>query len=211
VDNHQIIDQILKIKYLGIDTSQGLLQDEVKGQINKANRISGCLNDTVWNNKYISRETKSRIYKTVVKQILADAAEARPDTAYSNKALETAEMITLRRITRNRLNDRVRNEYIRQLCKTPPINEWILGRRMEWNDHICRMTSTRLVKITRDKAPNSNKTLEDRRKDGTNPWKLVRNRLKVYLQEEEEKKKMDRICSTYRREVHIGLWLKTLR
>jgi hypothetical protein len=41
-------ERVLKIKYLDIDiTSQGLLQDEVKGQIKKANRISGCLNDTV--------------------------------------------------------------------------------------------------------------------------------------------------------------------
>jgi hypothetical protein len=54
-----IIDQLLKIKYLGIDrTSQGLLQDKVKDQINKANTISGCLNDTAWNNKYISKRNK---------------------------------------------------------------------------------------------------------------------------------------------------------
>jgi hypothetical protein len=71
---------------------------------------------------------KSRIYKTVVRPILAYAAEARLDTAYSKKALEAGEM-TLRRITRNRSNDRVRNEHIRQLYNTPPINEWILGRR----------------------------------------------------------------------------------
>jgi hypothetical protein len=83
VNDDHIIDQVLKIKYLGIDIiSHGLLQDEVKGQINKANKISGCLNNTVWNNKYITRETKSRIYKTVVRPILAYAAEARSDTAY---------------------------------------------------------------------------------------------------------------------------------
>ena len=28
--------------------------------------------------------------------------------------------------------------------------------------------------------------MKDRRKDGANPWKQVRNRLKAYLQEEEE-------------------------
>jgi hypothetical protein len=100
VNDDKIIDQVLKIKYLGIDiTSQGLLQDEVKDQINKTNRISERLNDTVWNNKYISRETKSRIYKTVVRPILAYDAEARPDTAYSKKALETTEMTMLRKIT----------------------------------------------------------------------------------------------------------------
>jgi hypothetical protein len=80
------------------------LQDKVKYQINKANRISGCLNDTVRNNKYIFRETKCRIYKTAVRPILAYAAEARPDTAYTKKALETAEMTKLRKITRNILN-----------------------------------------------------------------------------------------------------------
>jgi hypothetical protein len=156
VNDDQIIDQVLKIKYLGIDiTSHGLLQNEVRDQINKANRISGSLNDTVWNNKYISRETISRIYKTVIRPILAYAAKARPDTAYSKKALETAELTMLRRITRNKLNDRVRNEHMRQLCNTPPINEWILGRRMEWNDHMSRMASTRVVKIARHKALNS--------------------------------------------------------
>jgi hypothetical protein len=49
VNDDQIIYQVLKIKYLGIDTSQGLLQDEVKDRINKANIISGCLIDRVWN------------------------------------------------------------------------------------------------------------------------------------------------------------------
>jgi hypothetical protein len=103
VNDDQLIEQVLKIRYLGIDiTSQGLLEDEVKYQINKANRISGCLNDTVWGNKYISRETKSRIYKTIIRPILAYAAEARPDTAYSKKTLETAEMTTLKRMTRSR-------------------------------------------------------------------------------------------------------------
>jgi hypothetical protein len=31
----------------------------------------------------------------------------------------------------------------------------MLGRWMEWNDHISRMASTRVVKIARDKAPNN--------------------------------------------------------
>jgi hypothetical protein len=64
---------------------------------------------------------------------LAYSAEARPDTAYSKKALEIAEMTTLGKITRSRLNDKVRNEHIRQVCDSPPINEWIPGRRIGWN------------------------------------------------------------------------------
>jgi hypothetical protein len=30
---------------------------------------------------------------------------------------------------------------------------------MEWNDHISRMASTRIVKIARDKAPNSKRNI----------------------------------------------------
>jgi hypothetical protein len=116
---------------------------------------------------------------------LAYAAEARPDTAYSKKALETAEMTTLRKITRSRLNDRMRIEHIRQLCNTPPINEWILGRRVEWNDHISRRASTRAVKISSDKA--AKETLEDRRNDGANPWKLVSCKLQAYAQEDNDR------------------------
>jgi hypothetical protein len=90
---------------------------------------------------------------------LAYAAEAKPDTAYSKKSSENPEMTTLRRITRSRLNDRLRNEHIRQLCSTPPIYEWILGRWIEWNEHISRMALIRVVKIARDKAPNSKRNI----------------------------------------------------
>jgi hypothetical protein len=90
---------------------------------------------------------------------LAYATEARPDTDYSNKALETVEMTTLRRITRSRSNNRVWNENIRRLCNSPPINEWILGRRMEMNDHISRMASTRVAKIAYGTAPNSKRNI----------------------------------------------------
>jgi hypothetical protein len=90
---------------------------------------------------------------------LAYAAEALSDIAFSKKALETAEMTKLRRITRSRSNDRVRNEHFRQLCNNRPINKWILERRMEWKDHIARMASKRVVKIARDKAPNSNRNI----------------------------------------------------
>jgi hypothetical protein len=44
------------------------------------------------------------------------------------------------------------------------------------------MASTRVIKIASDKA---RETLEYRRKDGANPWKLVRYRLKANLQEED--------------------------
>ncbi|PSN34980.1 hypothetical protein C0J52_23913 [Blattella germanica] len=43
---------------------------EVNQQTVKATRISGFLNDIIWNNKYLPIEPKVRIYKTIVRPIL---------------------------------------------------------------------------------------------------------------------------------------------
>jgi hypothetical protein len=53
----------------------------------------------------ISPEKQNLEFIKLVRPVLAYAAEARPDTAYSMKALETAEITMLRKITRNRMND----------------------------------------------------------------------------------------------------------
>ncbi|CAG9827424.1 unnamed protein product, partial [Diabrotica balteata] len=47
---------------------------------NRANRAADCLNKTIWRNKNIGKETKGRIYKTVIRPIMTYAAETRPDT-----------------------------------------------------------------------------------------------------------------------------------
>jgi hypothetical protein len=35
-------------------SGDGKIEEEIKHQTNKANRAAGCLNDTIWKNKYIS-------------------------------------------------------------------------------------------------------------------------------------------------------------
>ena len=49
-------------------------------------------------NKHLRKETKVRIYKSVVRPILTYTAETRPETAKTTQILEAAEMRTLRRI-----------------------------------------------------------------------------------------------------------------
>ena len=51
------------------------LNTEVRHQAIKASRISGCLNETIWSNKYLRNEAKVRIYKSVVRPIPTYAAE----------------------------------------------------------------------------------------------------------------------------------------
>ena len=41
----------------------------------KAARISGCLYNLIWDNRYMSTDSKVRIYKTNVRPVLTYAAE----------------------------------------------------------------------------------------------------------------------------------------
>jgi hypothetical protein len=41
----------------------GKVEEEVKRQVYKTNRVAGCLNYTIWKNKHSSADAKSRIYK----------------------------------------------------------------------------------------------------------------------------------------------------
>ncbi|XP_057657794.1 uncharacterized protein LOC130894813 [Diorhabda carinulata] len=99
------IEQIMETNYLGITLSRcGDVESEVKKkQVQKANRAVGCLNNAIWRNKHIRTETKTRIYKVVMRSIMTDKAEMRPDTSKIQRMLETAEMRLLRRITGNTL------------------------------------------------------------------------------------------------------------
>lgn len=73
-------------------------------------------------------------------------------------------MRILRRIADKTLSDRERSEIIRKACKTENINEWVKGRKAEWNRHIGRMTEDRLVRIARDKSPNGRRSVGRPRK-----------------------------------------------
>jgi hypothetical protein len=67
-NDNEITEQTSEVNYLGIKlTSDGNTEREVFEQLMKANRIIGCLDDCVWRNKYLNKETKVRIYKNVVR------------------------------------------------------------------------------------------------------------------------------------------------
>jgi len=57
----------------------------------KAARISGCLYNLIWFNKYMSTECKVRIYKTNVRPVSTYASEMRAETAYTQQLLWTTD------------------------------------------------------------------------------------------------------------------------
>jgi hypothetical protein len=129
------------------------LTTEVRHQAIKASRISGCLNETIWSNKYLRNEAKVRIYKSIVRPILTYAAEIRTETTKTRHLLEVTEMKTLRRIINKTKWDRIRNDKIRELCEIQNITSWVQRRRTEWSEHVSRRADDRLVKKVHDGIP----------------------------------------------------------
>ena len=50
------------------------------------------------------------------------------------------------------------------MCGIDKINDWVLGRKKKWNEHIDRMTEERIVKITKDKLPAGHRSTRRSRK-----------------------------------------------
>ncbi|CAG9840097.1 unnamed protein product [Diabrotica balteata] len=89
----KILKQEAMFRYLGIDiTSYGDIKEEVRQQSLKAGQAAGFIHDTIWKNKQIRQNTKTRIYKAAIRPILTYTAETRPDTSKTKRLLETTEM-----------------------------------------------------------------------------------------------------------------------
>lgn len=135
----KIIQQETRFKYVGIELS-GYGDVEAGATNNKSNGDTRMLKQHEMEKQtHMGIETKTRIYKSVIRPVMTYTVETRPDTSKTKKILETNEMKVFRKITGKTLMDRERNENIRTICKI--------------NKYINRMNEERIVKITRDKSP----------------------------------------------------------
>ncbi|CAG9833287.1 unnamed protein product [Diabrotica balteata] len=89
----------MKFNYLGVEiTSDRDIRTETTRQASKAARVSGCLRETIWRNKYLITESKMKVYKTTVRPILTYAAETRTDIRKTKQQINNIEMKVLRSI-----------------------------------------------------------------------------------------------------------------
>ena len=129
------------------------LKQEVRTQVTRAARISGCLCNLIWRNKYMSTESTVRIYKTIVRPVLTYASETRAETTYTQQLLRTIEMKTIRAIHGKTLRDKIRSDQLRQLSGIQDVIKWTNVRRKEWDAHVERVEDNRLAKIARGNRP----------------------------------------------------------
>ena len=111
-----LLDQVSTFNYLGVEISAKRdLKQEVKNQATKAARISGCLYNLVWNNKYMPAEAKTHVYKTSVRPVLTYAADTRAETTPTQQILRTTEIKIIRAIHGKTPRDKIRSEHVQQL------------------------------------------------------------------------------------------------
>jgi hypothetical protein len=67
----KMVGQVTEYNYLDVNIkSSGNLVKEIKTQAQIAAIVAGCFDDLVWTNKYMKKETKSKIYKATVHPIM---------------------------------------------------------------------------------------------------------------------------------------------
>ncbi|XP_055390221.1 uncharacterized protein LOC129619146 [Condylostylus longicornis] len=156
--NDIIIEQVMSFRYLGVEISSNQNREaDNRAQVNKAARVSGCLKDIIWKNKYMNPTSKVKIYKTCVRPIMTYAAETTSETCRTKTNKRTAEMAILRNINGSTLRDRVRSSDIRKSLEIQDVVRWVRERRRAWNDHISRMDTSRIVKISKEGIPGTNR------------------------------------------------------
>jgi len=123
--------------------------------------VAGYLNDTIWGNKHLQKETKARIYKAIIRLIMTYTTENRLDTKKIRNLLEITEMKTLRIAEKTLLDEEERS------TKENAIQKMLMNGHIKRNKN---ETSTnkikveRVVRISRDKSPIGRRSVERSRK-----------------------------------------------
>jgi hypothetical protein len=98
----------MTFKYLEVEMSADRnLTQEVRNQVNKATRISGCLREIIWQNAYMS---------TCMRPILTYVAVIPAENSKTKQLLRSAEIRVLRNINGVALRDRIWSDDIRAEC-----------------------------------------------------------------------------------------------
>lgn len=147
----KIYKGVAKFKYLGCTiTDRNTREEEIEIRIQNALRCSAALHKVLVS-KLLSRSTKIRIYKTVIRPILMYGCEAWTLTLKEENRLLVAERKILRKILgfvlRPDGSRRVlKNAEIEELVCQPNIIGETKAHRLRWLGHMERMGEDRSVK-----------------------------------------------------------------
>jgi hypothetical protein len=181
------IEDVDKFTYLGATMStEGGGEEDIQERLKKARAVFRNLNKT-WKSSVFSRNTKIRIFNTVVKPTLLYGCETWKMTEGNNKMIDYFQTKCLGRILGVFWPNVKSNEELLDTSKCRKFSEEVKRRRWQWIGHISRRDRedhcmTALIwapegkrKVGRPKI-NWRRTVEKERNDmGWSSWSQVRN------------------------------------
>jgi hypothetical protein len=129
--------------------SQNEVEADIKGKIAAGNRCYRSFGK-ILGTRYISKNTKIRIYKTIIRPIVLYGSETWAITGKMASSLVTWERKILRKIYGPKCEQgvwRIRtNLELQNVYRSPDIVTEIKVRRLKWLGHIIRMDGARMAK-----------------------------------------------------------------
>lgn len=152
-------EEVKEFRYLGsVVTSENQIKEDVKSRIKSAN-VAFFQVRPLFVTRLLSRTTKVRLYKTLVRPVLLYGAEAWTLTVRDTNALRVFENKMLRRIFGGVWQDgrwRMRtNAEIHSLYGSPNVVDELAGRRLQWLGHLHRMEESRTARQVWQATPAS--------------------------------------------------------
>ena len=146
VDNVQL-EQVSEFKYLGyMIEKKGKDDVECSRKVSNGRRVAGAIKSLV-NAKNLSLKCTRRLHESMLVPVLMYGSEVTVWCEKNRSRIQAVQMDNLRGVLGVRKTDKMRNEYIREMCGVVKgvierINESIL----RWFGHMERMDENRLVK-----------------------------------------------------------------
>ena len=203
--NYEPVEEVTEFQYLGAVISEaGGGTKDLSNRINKA-RATFIRLKKIWNSKSIKRNTKLRLYKTLVKPVLLYGAEAWKMTQADNKKLDTFQSKCLRRILQIKWQDHVSNEDVMKRANVKEISRVVKERRWKFightlrkeqgNDCVTAMTWAPEGKRKRGRPRETwRKTVEKERKNaGWTTWNQVRT---IAMDRKKWREQVEALCAT---------------
>ena len=132
------VEDVEEFVYLGATvTKEGGGTEDIKKRLSKAQGAFYNLKK-IWNTRSIGRNTKLKLFKTLVQPVLLYGCEAWKLTAAEEKKLDRFQFTCLRRILRVWWPQRIRNDTISQITGVRKISDEIRRRRWNWIGHVLR-------------------------------------------------------------------------
>lgn len=158
-------ERVERFKYLGATiTTDNDITEEIKGRIQSTSRCIYSLHNII-KSKFLTRTTKIKIYKSVIRPILTYGSETWTMTKAMEAKLRCFERKILRKIF-GPYHDPNTNQYrmrtnceVKQIYNDNDIVQEIKSQRLRWAGHVHRLPNDRLTKLIWEEAPTGKRPL----------------------------------------------------